>query len=101
MKYLKNKQESVISSAVSSVPQFTIWLGGEQLLCNTKGQEDSNYSIYTTDQNIWFRESLLAAELFEAEVEPQQYHKEIDDEGDEVIPSFNQNIQWRKRTSWN
>ena len=41
----------------------------------------------TTDQNIWVRQPLLAAELFE-EVEPQQYHTEFNHEGDEITASF-------------
>ena len=44
--------------------------------------------IKTTDQNLWVRQPLLAAELFEAEVEPEQYCAEMDQEGDEIIISF-------------
>ena len=32
--------------------------------------------INITDQNIWVRQPLLATELFEVEVEPQQYYSE-------------------------
>ena len=44
--------------------------------------------INTTDQNIWVRQPLLATELFEVEVEPQQYHIEFNHEGDEITISF-------------
>ena len=44
--------------------------------------------IDTTDQNIWFRHPLLAAELFEVEVDPQWYHTEFNCEGDEIVISF-------------
>ena len=44
--------------------------------------------INTTDQNICIRQPLLAAELFEVEVEPQQYHTEFNHEGDEITVSF-------------
>ena len=44
--------------------------------------------INATDQNIWVRQPLLAAELFEVEVVPQQYHTEINQEGDEMVISF-------------
>ena len=44
--------------------------------------------IKTTDQNIWVRQPLLATDLFKVEVEPQQYHAEINREGDEMIISF-------------
>ena len=44
--------------------------------------------INTTDQNIWVRQPLLATELFEAEVEPQQYSTEINCEEDEITTSF-------------
>ena len=44
--------------------------------------------INTTDQNIWVRQTLLVAELFQAEVEPQQYHTEFNHEGNEITISF-------------
>ena len=44
--------------------------------------------INTTDQNIWVRQPLLATELFEVEVEPQQYCTEFNHKGDEIIISF-------------
>ena len=44
--------------------------------------------INTTDQNIWVKQPLLAAELFEVEVEPQQCHTEFNHEGDEITVSF-------------
>ena len=44
--------------------------------------------INTTDQNIWVRQPLLAAEIFEAEAEPQQYCTEFNHKGDEVTVSF-------------
>ena len=44
--------------------------------------------INTTDQSIWVRQPLLATELFEVEVEPQQYLIKISWEGDEMIISF-------------
>ena len=44
--------------------------------------------INTIDQNIWIRQALLATELFEVEVESQQYCAEMNQEGDEVIISF-------------
>ena len=44
--------------------------------------------INTSDQNIWVRQPLLATELFEVEVEPQQYHTELNHEGHEIVISF-------------
>ena len=44
--------------------------------------------INTTDQNIWVRQPLLATELFEVEVEPQQYCTEFNHKGDEISISF-------------
>ena len=44
--------------------------------------------INTTDHNIWVRQPLLATELFEAEVEPQQYCSEFNTERDEITISF-------------
>ena len=44
--------------------------------------------INTTGQNIWVRQPLLAAELFEVEVEPQQYCTEFNHEGDGITISF-------------
>ena len=44
--------------------------------------------INTTDQNIWVRHPFLATELFEVEVEPQQYCTEFNCEGGEIIVSF-------------
>ena len=44
--------------------------------------------INTADQNIWVREPLLAAELFEVKVKPQWYCTEFDHEGDKIIISF-------------
>ena len=44
--------------------------------------------INTSDQNIWVRQPLLATELFEVEVEPQQYCTEFNCEGDEITVSF-------------
>ena len=44
--------------------------------------------INTTNQNIWVRQPFLAAELFEVEVEPQQYHTDFNHEGDEITISF-------------
>ena len=38
--------------------------------------------------NIWVRQSLLATELFEAEVEPQWYFTELNHKGDEINISF-------------
>ena len=46
------------------------------------------FLINTTEQNIWVRQPLLATELFEVEVEPQQYHTEFNHEGDEITFSF-------------
>ena len=43
--------------------------------------------INTTNQNIWVRQPLLAAELFEAEVHPK-HCAEKDREVDEIIISF-------------
>ena len=44
--------------------------------------------INTTDQNIWVRQPLLAAELLEVEVELWQYCTEFNHEGDEITVSF-------------
>ena len=44
--------------------------------------------VNTTYQNIWVRLPLLAVELFEVEVESQQYCKQINRERDEMIISF-------------
>ena len=44
--------------------------------------------INTTDQNIWVRQLLLATELYEAEVEPQQYHTDFYSEGHEITIPF-------------
>ena len=44
--------------------------------------------INTTNQNIWVRHPLLAAVLYEVEVEPQQYCTEFYLEGDEITVSF-------------
>ena len=44
--------------------------------------------INTPDKNIWVRQPLLAAELFEVEVEPQQYCTEFHCEGGEITISF-------------
>ena len=56
-------------------------------MCNTKGQEVPEILINTTDQNIWVRQPLLAVDLFEVEVEPQQYHTEFNCAGDEITVS--------------
>ena len=57
-------------------------------MCNTKARRIPVNLINTTDQNIWVRQPLLAAELFEVEAEPQQYHPEFNSEGDEMTISF-------------
>ena len=44
--------------------------------------------INTADQNIWVRQPLLASELFEVEVEPQQCHTEFNHEGHKITVSF-------------
>ena len=44
--------------------------------------------INTTDQDIWLRQPLLAAELFEVEGKPQQYHTKINCKWDEFVISF-------------
>ena len=44
--------------------------------------------INTTDQNIWVRQPLLATELFEVDIEPQEYHTEFNFGGDEIVISF-------------
>ena len=44
--------------------------------------------INTTAQNIWVRQPLMAAELFEVEVNPQQYCTKFNCEGDEITVSF-------------
>ena len=44
--------------------------------------------INTTDQIIWVRQPLMVTDLFEADVEPEQYYTWMDREGDEIIISF-------------
>ena len=44
--------------------------------------------INITNQNIPVMQPFLATEPFEVEVEPQQYHTELNHEGDDITISF-------------
>ena len=59
-------------------------------LCETpKARRILAILINTTDKNIWIRQPLLAAELFEVEIETQWYPTEFNHhEGDEIFISF-------------
>ena len=56
--------------------------------------------INTTDQNTWARQPLLAAELFEVEVEPQQHCTELTVKGIKLLSHSSQHLHMRDKNKW-